>query len=91
MNDEVSELLKKAEQGDADAELRLGSAYCSGDGVEKSSSEAEKWWLRAAALGSAGAARCRNRFTRHLIRAVKAGHRMRTAAQTCSHSFRSLR
>lgn len=35
MNDEVSELLKKAEQGDADAELRLGSAYCSGDGVEK--------------------------------------------------------
>ena len=38
MNDEVSELLKKAEQGDADAELRLGSAYCSGDGVEKSSS-----------------------------------------------------
>lgn len=58
MNDEVSELLKKAEQGDADAELRLGSAYCSGDGVEKSSSEAEKWWQRAAAHGSAGAARC---------------------------------
>ena len=58
MNDEVSELLKKAEQGDADAELRLGSAYCSRDGVEKSSSEAEKWWQRAAAHGSAGAARC---------------------------------
>ena len=68
MNDEVSELLKKAEQGDADAELRLGSAYCSGQRLTGARVPQGAW----------------NRFTRHLIRAVKAGHRMRTA-KSCLH------
>ena len=50
------ECRRKAEQGDADVQLRLGSLYFSGKGVERDPGKAEKWWRRAAAQGSAEAA-----------------------------------
>lgn len=56
MDDEIAALSHKAEQGDADVQLRLGSLYFSGKGVERDPGKAEKWWRRAAAQGSAEAA-----------------------------------
>lgn len=49
MDDEIAALSHKAEQGDADVQLRLGSLYFSGKGVERDPGKAEKWWRRAAA------------------------------------------
>ena len=46
MDDEIAALSHKAEQGDADVQLRLGSLYFSGKGVERDPGKAEKWWLR---------------------------------------------
>ncbi len=40
--------LKAAEQGNADAQLRLGHCYYEGEGVEQSYEEAVKWYLKAA-------------------------------------------
>jgi TPR repeat protein len=40
----------RAESGDVKAQVELGIAYASGDGIEKDESEAVKWFRRAAAL-----------------------------------------
>jgi hypothetical protein len=42
------DLSKMAEQGDAEAQWRLGTLYRSGDGVTKSDTEAVDWFHRAA-------------------------------------------
>ncbi len=44
-----------AEQGDADAQFRLGVMYCDGEGVPKDYAEAVKWYRRAAKRGNARA------------------------------------
>src|ERR1700675_398309 len=41
-----------AEQGDASAQLSLGSMYFSGRGVKRDQAEALKWYLRAADQGN---------------------------------------
>jgi len=42
------ELGKMAEQGDAEAQWRLGTLYRNGDGVRQSDTDANDWFLRAA-------------------------------------------
>jgi TPR repeat protein len=46
---------KAADQGDAKAQLNLGFAYNTGQGVPQSSAEAVKWYRLAADQGYAGA------------------------------------
>ena len=48
-------LRAKAEQGDAEAQYSLGSAYYTGSGVPESDVEAVKWFRRAAGQGHAEA------------------------------------
>ena len=43
--------LKKAEQGDADAQFQLGVMYAEGRGVLKSYVDAVKWYRKAAEQG----------------------------------------
>ena len=43
--------LKKAEQGDADAQFNLGYLYESGRGVSQDYNEAAKWYRKAAEQG----------------------------------------
>jgi TPR repeat protein len=43
----------KAESGDPQAQLLLGSMYDSGTGVQRDSSEAFRWWMKAAQKGNA--------------------------------------
>ena len=69
MDDEIAALSHKAEQGDADVQLRLGSLYFSGKGVERDPGKAEKWWRRAAARG---ALRQRSAWSRSGLRTLKA-------------------
>lgn len=47
--------LKKAEQGDAEAQFQLGNKYRKGEGVRKSYKEAAKWFRKAAEQGHAKA------------------------------------
>ncbi|MBR4637022.1 MAG: SEL1-like repeat protein [Bacteroidales bacterium] len=47
-----AELQKKAESGDATAQLNLALCYDSGSGVEKNLVEAHKWFLKAAEQGN---------------------------------------
>lgn len=42
---------ERAEQGDVDAQFYLGECYYYGRGVEKSLTEAKKWYQEAAAQG----------------------------------------
>ncbi len=42
---------KAAEQGESDAQFKLGWCYCKGQGVEQSYEEAVKWWRKAAEQG----------------------------------------
>lgn len=51
----VSSLRKQAENGDAEAQYRLGDAYAHGDGVPQSIQIAGKWWSLAAEQGNAKA------------------------------------
>lgn len=51
----MNELRKSAEQGDAEAQYRLGLAYSMGYGVEKNDVEAVKWFLKSAEQGNAQA------------------------------------
>jgi FOG: TPR repeat, SEL1 subfamily len=44
-----------AEQGDVDAQMKLGSLYFEGEGVAKDQSEAVKWFRKAAEQGLAAA------------------------------------
>ena len=46
---------KAAEQGDADAQCKLGYCYFYGDGVAKNYTEASKWYHKAAEQGDADA------------------------------------
>lgn len=50
-----STLLEKAQKGDANAQFELGLMYASGDGVPKDSTEAVKWYRKAAEQGHARA------------------------------------
>lgn len=48
-----SEALKRANAGDADAQLALGNAYYEGSaGLQQSYTEAMKWYLKAAEHGA---------------------------------------
>ncbi|MCD7798298.1 MAG: SEL1-like repeat protein, partial [Akkermansiaceae bacterium] len=40
--------LRKAEQGDAEAQYELGVCYFKGEGVEKDEKEAVRWYRKAA-------------------------------------------
>ena len=53
--DEFSELLTRAEQGDAQVQNRLGDIFYNGDGVKFNHTEAARWYLRAAEQGHAEA------------------------------------
>ena len=50
-----AELLDAAEQGDPEAQVRLGDLYQRGDGVPENDAEAVAWYLRAAGQGYADA------------------------------------
>jgi len=50
-----AELVKKAETGDAIAQLRLGDLYERGDGVNQNLTEAAKWYGKSAEQGNAKA------------------------------------
>ena len=49
------ELVKLAEEGNADAQVNLAKCYANGKGVEKSDEEANKWTAKAAEHGNADA------------------------------------
>ena len=51
----LQDLLKKAEQGDAQAQYNLGECYADGAGVAKDVAEAVKWYRKAAEQGHAPA------------------------------------
>ena len=51
----INDLIKKAEQGDIEAQFNLGYYYHSGEGVEKSEKKALYWWQKAAEQGHAEA------------------------------------
>ena len=42
---------KAAEQGDAEAQYKLGGCYLDGEGVARDKTEALKWWRKAAEQG----------------------------------------
>jgi TPR repeat protein len=50
---EIQELRKRAEAGDPKAQVELGIAYASGDGVTGDDAEAVKWFRKAAEKGDA--------------------------------------
>jgi len=50
----VASLKKRAEAGDPKAQVHLGTAYASGDGVTEDDAEAVKWFGKAAGQGDAG-------------------------------------
>ena len=54
-NSDLSELTRKAEQGDAEAQYNLAMVYDVGVGVTKSYAESGKWYLKAANQGLAEA------------------------------------
>lgn len=51
-SENIASIVQKAEAGDVDAQAEIGYLYQYGDGVEKDSSEAFKWNLKAANQGS---------------------------------------
>ena len=53
--EEVSELIVRAEKGEAVAQLELGGIYLKGDGVTKDAAQAVKWLSKAAHLGNSEA------------------------------------
>lgn len=53
--EELNDWKLKAEQGDAEAQCRLGLCYSSGDGVTEDKTEAVKWYRKAAEKGNARA------------------------------------
>jgi len=50
---EIAALKKRAEAGDPKAQVQLGTAYASGDGVTEDDAEAVKWFGKAADQGDA--------------------------------------
>ena len=55
MNNNIDELKKRAEQGNADAQYQLGLCYEKGQGVKQSPKKAQEWYGKAAANGSSKA------------------------------------
>jgi len=55
LQDEMSELKKNAEAGDANAQFNLGKKYAKGEGVAKDNAEAVKWYRLAFEQGNANA------------------------------------
>ena len=53
--EEAKQITKAAEQGDADAQFRLGTMYYLGRGVPKDRREAAKWFAKVAEQGHADA------------------------------------
>jgi len=53
--DPLSEIRRLAEEGDADAQNRLGDAYSKGEGVPQDHAESAKWHSKAAEQGRAEA------------------------------------
>jgi TPR repeat protein len=53
--DEVQQTRQAAEQGDANAQFRLGAMYANGQGVGQDFAQAAQWWRRAAEQGQATA------------------------------------
>lgn len=54
--EEFTKLLTSAEGGDAEASLKVGSAYFEGTGVEADAQKAEEWLKKATSLGNREAA-----------------------------------
>lgn len=52
---EDQQVIAKAEQGDADAQVKLGLKYQNGDGVEKNDKVAVEWYRKAADQGNSDA------------------------------------
>ena len=52
---EFEDTLKKAEQGDADAQSNLGFMYAKGQGVPQNNKKAAYWFTKAAEQGDASA------------------------------------
>ncbi len=55
MDDVILDVRKLAEQGDADAQFKLGYLYAKGLGVPVDAKEAERWFGKAAEQGHVGA------------------------------------
>lgn len=51
----VASLRKAAEKGDAKAQLKLGTAYATGEGIVKDDAQAVAWFRKAAKQGDAKA------------------------------------
>ena len=51
----MEELIKKAEQGNTEAQLQLGLAYYNGNGISKNYRKAYSWFQKAAEQGHAEA------------------------------------
>src|SRR5437899_2633314 len=51
----LAEIRAKADQGDAEAQKKLGAAYARGQGLPQDYKEAAKWYRQAADQGHAGA------------------------------------
>ena len=51
----IAQCREAAEQGDAEAQFRLGACYAAGQGVSQSYTEAAKWFRKAAEQGNAKA------------------------------------
>lgn len=51
----VAGLLRRAQAGDADAQLRVGQAYALGRGLRQDDAQAAAWYARSAAQGNAAA------------------------------------
>ena len=47
----MEELIKKAEEGDAEAQYQLGLAYYNGDGIKQNNNKAYYWFQKAIELG----------------------------------------
>ena len=55
MSNPLNELLEQAEQGNAEAQYKLGICYFLGRGVEKDPAKAVRWFKKAAEQGHANA------------------------------------
>jgi TPR repeat protein len=51
----IEDIMKAAEQGDADAQCDLGFAYYKGEGIPENKVEEAKWYRLAAEQGHADA------------------------------------
>jgi uncharacterized protein len=52
LSSDISELIEKADKGDAEAQTALAERYQKGEGVPKNDAEAAKWYRKAAEQGN---------------------------------------